>query len=154
MVGGCLYIRNFCATLTFDMILHTFNEYKIGQLYRTSAKHVFHLHSSWATAGKFIYSCCNINRKVTMNAREVRIIAECSFIIKNQPRLSPLKDFFVEQLQVTVIVQDQRRLEEINHALRECGLKNAIILEWSVCTVVWIDLLAFFCVIHVPSKGS
>ena len=36
-------------------------------------------------------------------------------------------------------------------------LKNAIILVrvfWSVCTVVWTDLLALFCVIHVPSKGS
>ena len=52
--GVLIQLRNFCATLTFDVILHTFNEYKIGQLYRTSAKHVFHLHSSWVTPGKFI----------------------------------------------------------------------------------------------------
>ena len=37
------------------------------------------------------------------------------------------------------------------------GLKNVIILVrifWNVCTVVWTDLLAFFCVLHVQSKGS
>ena len=54
----------------------------------------------------------------------------------------------------------QRRLEEINYALHECWLRNvnyAIILVcifWNVRTVVWTDLLAFFCVLHVPSKGS
>ena len=51
----------------------------------------------------------------------------------------------------------QRRLEEINHALRECGVKNAIILMcvfWNICSVVWRDLLAFFCVLYFPLKDS
>ena len=54
------------------------------------------------------------------------------------------------------LILGQRRLEEI-HALRVCGLKNAIILVcvfWNICTVVWTDLSAFYCVLHVPSKGS
>ena len=54
-------------------------------------------------------------------------------------------------------MQSQRRLEEINHALRVCRLKNAIILVcvfWNIRTVVWTALLVFFCVLHVQSKDS
>ena len=62
-----------------------------------------------------------------------------------------------EQQGLSYLVSKQRRLEGINNALREGRLKNAIIIVcifWSLWTVICTDLLAFFCVLCVLSKGS